>query len=603
MSNRYRQRSLGVALGACLIAVAHTAAAIALDDSQRRRIDALFSEFDAQTPGCALGIMSEGRMIYERGYGMATLEPPAAIDSTKVFDIASMSKQFTAASVVLLAQQGRLRLTDNVRKYVPELPDYGTPITINDLIWHTSGLRDYSALLLLGGFDYPDVTTQAQALDFIRRQQRLNFTPGTRYEYSNTGYVLLAIIAERVSRKTMNQLARQQFFDPLAMPQAVFRDRFDLVIPNQALGYAQLSETEWAVFMSNWEQIGDGALQLSLDEFQRWDENFFSGQVGGHAFIAEMHSTGKLRNGRPLIYARGLQVDRYRGLSRVRHGGDWIGYHGNMLRFPGLHTTVALFCNLEGIDQYELSTAVVDIALERQFTEPKPIVPGPAPSLPHERFVGTYFNGPQEEVYSVTTEDGTLVLHYLGIPLPLITTGPTTFTIDGLPGSKGKFLVRDGLPAHAISFVLDTDEPDEAPLQGSRFTPVAPPADLNQFAGTYFSPELGVAWNFIVEEGALALAEDPEVDVLGLAGPVAPANAADTFSSGMYLQFTRNSAGAVNGLKMSFLGMKDFSFEKRAAESGVAALAPAATSSGHTDRATVRLPNGTVLSGRNPARN
>jgi CubicO group peptidase (beta-lactamase class C family) len=561
----HRPRILGVVLGASLLVLSQASAAITLDSSQRERIDALFARFNSTTPGCALGIMSDGAMIYSRGYGMAKLGPPEANDATKLFDVASISKQFVAGSIVLLAQQGRLQLTDDVRKFIPELANYGSKITINHLLWHTSGLRDYTVLLNLGGFDYPDVTTQAQALEFITRQARLNFTPGTRWEYSNSGYLLLAIIAERVSGKTFNQLSREQFFDPLGMPQSVYRDRHDLQIPNQALGHAFDDETgQYVVNIAQWEQIGDGGLQSSIDEFQHWDENFFTGSVGGAPFISEMYRTGRLNDGRPLIYARGLQLDQYRGLKRVRHGGDWVGYHGNTLRFPSLHTTVALFCNSDDIDPYQLSTAVTDIALERYFTEPKPTPPGPAPSLPNQRFVGTYFNPEHQEVYSVTVNQGTLTLNFLYFPLPLISTGPTTFTIQDLPGSQVKFQVPEGRPAQSISFALTSDEPDEAPRAGSRFVPVAPPSDLNQYTGTFFSSELGVTWKFIVSEGALSVAEDAEQMVLPVWGPVAPANVTDSFFGGPgLLRFTRDSAGAVNGVNVSFLGMKDFRFVRR----------------------------------------
>ena len=560
-----RPRIFGVVLGASLLVLSQASTAITLDSSQRERIDALFAHFNSTTPGCALGIMSNGATIYSRGYGMAKLDPPEANDATKLFDVASISKQFVAGSVVLLAQQGRLQLTDDVRKFIPELPNYGSTITINHLIWHTSGLRDYTVLLNLGGFDYPDVTTQAQALEFITRQARLNFTPGTRWEYSNSGYLLLAIIAERVSGKTFNQLSREQFFNPLGMPQSVYRDRHDLEIPNQAQGHDFDEESgQYVVDIAQWEQIGDGGLQTSIDEFQHWDENFFSGSVGGAPFITEMYRTGRLNNGRPLTYARGLQLDQYRGLKRVRHGGDWVGYHGNTLRFPSLHTTVALFCNSDDIDPYELSTDVTDIALERYFTEPKPTPPGPAPSLPNPRFVGTYFNPENEEVYAVTVNEGVLTLNFLYFPLPLISTGPTTFTIQDLPGSQVKFQVPDGKPAQSISFVLTSDEPDEEPRRGSRFVPVTQPADLNQYTGEFASSELGVTWKFVVSEGALSVAEDAQQMVLPVWGAVAPANVTDSFFGGSgLLRFTCDSAGAVDGVNVSFLGMKDFRFVRR----------------------------------------
>ncbi|WP_129649394.1 serine hydrolase domain-containing protein [Peristeroidobacter agariperforans] len=585
------KRIPNIVLGASLLAVAQAPGAITLDESQRARIDELFAGFNSTTPGCSLGIMSDGQTIFSRGYGMASIEGKAPNDASKLFDIASMSKQFAAAHVVLLAQQGKLQLTDDVQKYIPELPDYGSRITINNLLWHTSGLRDYNGLLLLAGFDYFEITTQAQALELVARQKRLNFTPGTRYEYSNTGYLLLAIIAERVSGKPINQLAREQFFNPLGMPLSMYRVAHDQVIPNQAIGYGYPNDDgAYDNVISNWEQVGDGGLQTSIEEFQRWDENFYTGAVGGSAFISEMYRRGKLSSGRQLIYARGVQRDRYRGLNRVRHGGDWSGYHGQFQRYPELHTTFALFCNTDDVDQYSLARGVVDVALEGYFTQPAPSTPTPAPSLPIERFVGKYYNSNKEELYSVIADGASLKLRFLISEFSLISTGPTTFVIDELPGSEVKFDVQNGRPAHSMSFQLYSDEPDEDPRKGARTVTVAPPDDLQQYTGTYYSRELGVSWSFVLgEDGALTVAEDPEQIVLPFVGPLQPAIVTDQFfgQPGL-LQFTRNGAGAISGVKLDFLGMKDFEFERRA----VAATLPAKVQTTQKEATRVTLPVG-----------
>lgn len=558
--------TLALALIATLPLQPPALAGVTLNASQQKRIDQLFVDYDKPTsPGCGLGIMSDGRFIYTRGYGMATLDPAVPIDSTKLFDVASNAKQFTAGAIVRLAQMGKLKFTDDVRKYIPELPDYGTPITLNHLLSHTSGLRDHILLLTLGGILESEVVTEQQTVDFITRQRKLNYTPGARYAYSNTGYFLLSIVVERVTGKPFNTFMREQFFNPLGMPRSIFRDQHDMAIPNAALGYLPVDDGQYEVAVTNWDSVaGGGGLYTSIEEIQKWDENFFNPIVGGPGFVTEMHRTGTLSNGQRLIYARGLQVDRYRGLNRVRHGGDWTGFHSQILRFRDQHTSVALFCNTDGIDQYTLSTSVADIVFENDFTEPKPMEPPPAPSLPIDRFVGEYFSGTTtQEVYKAQIESGVLHLQYLFLNLPMTSIGPTTFTVDGLPGSRVEFLVKGADKAHAVRVKFVGDEPDQAPIPADRFSPTAP-ANPNEFAGTFSSPELDVRWTLAVPatDPRLALLADPDQIVLPLAGPLNPAMNDAFYGAAGFLRFTRNAAGQVDGFHLSFNGPIDFRFDR-----------------------------------------
>jgi CubicO group peptidase (beta-lactamase class C family) len=547
--------------------------ALTLDQPRRERIDAIFADYDTSTrPGCMLGIMSGGRTIYARGYGLATLDPIAAIDSTNLFDLGSDTKQFTAAAVLLLAQQGALQLTDDVRDYVPELPTYGARITLNHLLWHTSGLRDYVTLLGLAGYDDFEPTTQALALEVIARQRSLDFPTGSRYAYSNSGYVLLAQVIERVTGQTLNSFMREQIFDPLDMRTAVFRHRQDPPIPNLALGYAADDVGGFEVAIGAWEQFGDGALHLSMEEAQKWDENFFTGQVGGASFAREMYRRGQLDDGRALDYASGLQVGTYRGLERVMHGGDGIGYHSQIVRFPEQHTSVALFCNDEGINHYDLSTRVVDVVLEEAFTQPEAVEPAPLPSLAPERLVGHYASRLPEHVFAVTQEDGTLGLQFLFATLPLIPTGTTTFEVEGFPRARLEFLVEGEATAYALRLTLAVDDRDTAPIDAERFTPTNP-TDLGQFAGRFHSPELGVYWTLAVEDEKLELAENATQilesqslartvqRVLPISGPLDPGMTDSFYGAPGVLTFTRDPSGQVNGFGMSYNGMRDIRFD------------------------------------------
>jgi hypothetical protein len=294
---------------------------------------------------------------------------------------------------------------------------------------------------------------------------------------------------------------------------------------------------------------------------QRWDENFYHAQVGGPAFIQEMLRRGRLNDGRQLIYARGLQVDRYRGLARVRHGGDWIGYHANIERFPEAHTSVALECNLDPIDQYGLSQKVIDIVLEKEFTQPAPVDPPPAPSLPANRFVGEYYSKAAQEVVAIVEEEGGLVLKLLYLSLPLVALGPTTFTLQDVPSARLEFAVQGDAQAHALTLRLDKDDPDTSPLQANRYTPVTP-ADVAPYLGTFHSPELDVTWSVVLDEsGHLAVDDNDATPALPITGPLNPVFVDSFYGQAGYLRFTRDAAGAINGFNMSYNGMLDFRFD------------------------------------------
>src|SRR5690606_17154623 len=300
------------------------------------RVDSLFAEWDRPgSPGCALGVVRDGRLDYARGYGYANLDHDVPITPSTVFYIASVSKQFTAASIVLLAQQGRLSPDDDVRAYIPELPDYGATITIRHLIHHTSGLRDYLTLMLLAGMRLEDVHTDAEVLDLVTRQAALNFTPGERYLYSNTGYLLMAEIVRRVSGKSLREFADEHIFRPLGMANTHFHDDRTMVVRNRALAYARNEDGSFRLDVwSNFDKVGSGGLLASVEDLALWDLNAEHQKVGGAALREQMLGRGVLNDGDTLDYAFGLIIGEYRGLRTVGHSGGSMGFRAHHLRFP-----------------------------------------------------------------------------------------------------------------------------------------------------------------------------------------------------------------------------------------------------------------------------
>jgi CubicO group peptidase (beta-lactamase class C family) len=513
--------------------------------------------------------MQDGRLAYARGYGLADLERGVLNTPTTLFDIGSTSKQFAAASIALLVADGKLSFTDDIRKYIPEMPDFGAPITINNLMRHTSGLRDYVGLLALAGHSLEEVTTDSQALALVVHQRKLNFPTGSKYEYSNTGYFLLSVIIKRVTGKSLADFARERIFLPLGMTHTMYRNRFAMLIPNRALGYAPDDSGGFRNSMSNWEETGDGAVQLSIEDALKWDENFYHPRVGGEALVRALQERGTLNNGDSITYARGLFIDSYRGLRRVDHGGDWIGYHAAFNRFPDQHTSIVVFCNSDGIDPPNLADKVADIVLANAFTEGKkarrasPAAPSGTPSaavqsLPHGQLVGSYYIAKTDAVAQVVDEKGALVLKYAGRDLPLMATGPSTFAVRGFPATV-EFLVNgDQSPAHALRFRIASDEPDEA----VRFTPVAPTTrELRAYVGEYRSPELAVTWRISLDQGKLVF-ENTKTSLLDLSGPFQPAMR-DMFNvGGAVVHFTRDASSHITGFGLSASRMRDIRFDR-----------------------------------------
>jgi CubicO group peptidase (beta-lactamase class C family) len=337
----------------------------AADDKKTAAVDEIFADLvKPGSPGCALGVYRDGKIFYSKGYGLANLEENVPITPQSVFDIGSTSKQFTAASILLLEKQGKLSVNDDIRKYIHEIPDYGQKITILHLLNHTSGLRDYLTLMELAGINTDGVTTDEDALQIITRQKALNFAPGSDWLYSNTGFFLLSVIVKRASGKTLREFAADNIFTPLEMTHTQYRDDHTSLIENRAMAYdAKEKGGGYSLGVSYFEQTGDGAVHTSVEDMQKWDENFYSGKIGGKEFLVEIQEQGKLNGGKVLDYAKGLVIGEFRGLRTVSHGGSWGGYRAQLLRFPEQHFSVACLCNLGSANPSNRAGRVADVYL------------------------------------------------------------------------------------------------------------------------------------------------------------------------------------------------------------------------------------------------
>jgi len=357
-----RTTTIPVAAAFVLIAVCSP---IALADEQASEVAKLFERWDRDdSPGVAVGISRNGKVIMTRGFGMANLEHDIPISGDTVFRMASVSKQFTAACVAILAEQGKLSVTDDIRKYIPEMPEFDTPVEVQHLLHHTSGYRDYLNLQGLAGLEGKYYYSAADTLDMLARQKNLNFDPGTDYLYSNSGYFLLGEIVARLSGKTLNEFATEQLFEPIGMSSAHFHDDTTRIVPKRADGYSR-AKGGWYIDMTQLDLVGDGALYTSVYEMLRWNDAIIQSRLGKKSLLPDViFDAPPLNDGSPTDYAYGLIIDEYRGLPTVGHGGSWVGFRTANLTFPDQGFSIVVLANLSSINPSKFCKNIADIYLK-----------------------------------------------------------------------------------------------------------------------------------------------------------------------------------------------------------------------------------------------
>jgi CubicO group peptidase (beta-lactamase class C family) len=531
-------------------------------------VDAIFAEVTAPgSPGCALGVYRDGRIIYAKGYGLANVELNVPISPQSVFDVGSISKQFTAASILLLEQQGKLRLDDDIRKYIPELPDYslqtGPKITLLNILNHTSGLRDYVSLFLLAGVHFDNVTTDDDALAFLVRQKGLNFVPGSDWQYTGSGYFLLSLVVKRLTGKTLKEFAAEQIFEPLGMVHTQYRNDHTSLIPNRVLAYETSQRGEYQLAVSYGEQNGDGMVQTSVEDLQKWDDNFYSGHVGGRDLTRKLEEVGTLTNGKLLEYAKGLSIGEYRGLRTFWHGGWSGGYRTFLVRFPDQHFSIACLCN-NGRRATPLAYAVADVYLAGVMKQ-RELRANPALELPTGA-TGTYRDTHTGDVWRLAVVNGGLQAEYGDGVFKLRSLSVTDFDLPDNPYLHITLESRrDGARTLRI-------KPFEVLLQS--FEPVEEarpsPAQLAMYAGDYWSAELHATYRLVLKDGKLRLKELVGADGI-VHSKTIPANdlrplSADEFDlrgASIMFRFTRDARHRVTGCTMSGFRERWIVFERR----------------------------------------
>ncbi len=537
-------------------AIAQPLSAQSLDAPTRARVDSVFARFDrTDSPGCALLAKRDGRTVYARGYGMASLELGVAITPQTVMDIGSTSKQFTAAAIWLLAQDGKLSLDDPVQKHLPELPRLAAPVTLRHILQHTSGWRDYTDLMALGGAQDEEVTTAADAITALGRQRAGNFAPGAEWSYSNTGFFLANQVVERVSGRSMRDFLRERIFAPLGMTHADLFDDHARMFAGRAPSYVP-GASGWKVAASNWEQTGDGAVQASVEELGRWDANFDAPvpAVGGRALIDSLQRSGTLSDGTPISYAYGLSVDRYRGVKRVQHGGAWAGYRAMSMRFPDQRAAVYLTCNAGNANTQALAEGVADAMLARVLGPTDAERLRDSLALPTRAeftsMAGVWFDATIGRTFTLVPDD----------------SGATIGSPQGGPRRRlmrvgdGRFVATPVQPSPArLLWDAATASIVQVPEIGARvrFTRVRAATPLSQaqrgeLVGSYTSAEVPGTWTVDAKGDTLRLTM-PRRSAVVLQPTIADMYSAD----GLPIRVVRDARGRVSALSVTTRGVRD----------------------------------------------
>jgi CubicO group peptidase (beta-lactamase class C family) len=530
------------------------------------RVDQMFATWDRPgSPGAAIAVVKDGEIILERGYGLANLEYDVPITPATVFHVASVSKQFTAFAITMLAVQGALSLDDDIREYIPELHDFGHVITIRQLLHHTSGLRDQWNLLALAGWRLDDVITHDQILRLIARQRELNFEPGAEYLYCNTGFTLLAEIVSRVTGQPFPEWTAKHMFRPLGMTDTHFHYDHETIVPGRAYSYQFDTTGGFRKSVLSYANVGATSLFTTAEDLAKWTTNFETGGVGGPEVIRLMRTRGVLNSGDTLDYAFGQAIGSYKGLRVLSHSGADAGFRSYLLRFPHQRVSVAVLSNLASFDPGRLARQVADFYLADQFNadvtddaaaaERSVEAVAVDPEL-FDSYVGDYELQPGVILTISSTGDQLFVDATGRRQVRLIAASDKRFFVAGTDSYIDFERNADGI---ASRLKLVQEGRSTAARRIEPFDTAAVP--LAEYAGEFYAEELGTSYSLVVADSTL-LATHVRHDPITLT-PTSP----DAFASTTWflsrLVFERNDAGAIAGFHASSGRVRDLWFARR----------------------------------------
>ena len=531
-----------------------------------KQIDQLFTTWNSiESPGAAVAVTKDGKVIYKKGFGCAELEYNIPITPGTVFHIASVSKQFTCFSVLLLEKQGKFSINDDIRKYLPEVPDFGKVITINHLMHHMSGLRDQWELLAMAGWRLDDIITKDHILRIVSRQKELNFNPGDEYLYCNTGFTLLAEIVARVSGQTFPEFTRTHIFEPLKMTNTLFYDDCQKIVKNRAYSF-YADSTGYKKSLLNYSNAGATSLFTTAEDLCLWSKNFENPVVGDLEIINRMNLRGILNNGDTISYAMGQDIGKYKGLKIIAHGGADAGYRSYFVRFPDQKFSVNVLSNLASFDPGGMSFQIADI-----YLKDKEAVTSPKKEESE--------NKAQTEINEVKINHDVLVSYcgqYEWQPGIFVTISIENDNLyvsaPELPKTPMKAVTQTEFDVKAVSakviFILDSGRVSKMKvlMNGGEQTAMRIPdfdtakINLSEYSGDFYSEELSTSYTMVLESGKLIARHFRTGDVA-----LTPTRT-DQFSGNKWyfgrVVFTRNPNGKITGYNVSGGRVRNLKFEK-----------------------------------------
>lgn len=541
--------------------------AVFAQDEKINKVNDLFAEWNKpESAGCAVGIVANGKITYQNGYGSANLEHNIPITPQTVFHVASDSKQFTAFSILLLVQEGKLSLDDEIHKYLPELADFGSRITISHLIYHVSGIRDQWQLLRLAGIRGDDVITNNHILKILSSQKELNFIPGENELYSNSGYTLLAEIVARVSGMSFSKFTEERIFKPLKMNDTLFLEDNQRLIKNRADSYSFEKTKGFIKLPLNFANVGATNLKTTVEDLSKWIINLENPKVGNSSLIEQMYQSWNLNNGERINYAFGLFISEYKGLKTVGHGGGDAGFRSYFVHFPDQKTAIITLCNLDSINvgasfnTSGLAYKIADIFLANDF-KPKTenISPNSAAMVIDSKILNSYVGGyqlPTGELVNFTNEYGSLMMWNPSEvkKKKLLPKSQTEFV-----SKENNELVRFEKNSAGLIFQAVIQK-DNQSLTAKRLAP-RNAQQLAEYEGKYYSGELDTSYEVAVETNKLVAHHWRNEDISLIQ------EAEDLFSGGKWyfdkLRFFRDKNNKVTGFRVSAGRVKNLVFKRK----------------------------------------
>jgi CubicO group peptidase (beta-lactamase class C family) len=509
-----------------------------------RAFEKVTKAYVAPAPGCAAAVSLNGETVFEKAFGLANLEHNVPNTTQTIFESGSVAKQFTAAALVLLQQDGKLSLDDPVKKYIPELPDYGAPLTIRHMLNHTAGLRDWGTVLSLTGAGRGErVISQDLALDVITHQKALDFTPGSEYSYSNSGYNLAAIIVERVSKQKFPAFVEERLFKPLGMKNSSWRDDYQRIVQGRATAYSRQGNGPWRLNMPFMNVYGNGGMLTTVGDWMKWNAMLDSHSLGA-PLVNALETRGVLNDGRKIAYALGLTINTYKGLKDVAHGGATAGYQTFLARYPDRRVSVGVMCNGTSPSAGGIAAGITD-EIFGPFPEPAKTDAAKVSEDELKKFVGVWRNEKTHAPARFVIENG--VSRWRGARLVPMAGGQFSLGEDQLKFTFDK----DGKPVSAET--VDSDGEVRRFVPEKEWTPA--PADLASFKGDWFSEEAGATFTVAVEAGKLFIKQRPATSF-----PLQPLYQDHFVVQGNVIWFTRDNDGKVTGMHVGASRMRDMPF-------------------------------------------